>query len=269
MSEVVWLSLLVLGGMGLFLGIVLAVFGRIFAVESDPRVSRIERCLPGINCGVCGFAGCHAMAEGLVAGNVQPNKCAPGGQAVVQKVASILGTDEEVAEKCVAVVRCLGGKGKAKERAEYRGIASCEAADFLWGGSKACVYGCLGFGSCVDACPFGAIQMTESGLPEIIEEKCTGCGKCVGACPRCIITLIPDSQKIYVGCISKSRGKAVKEVCAVGCIGCGLCTKPKITPSGKVALKDNLPVFPKDWNDFETAVEKCPTNCFVVRNINH
>ena len=265
MSTVVWLSIMTLGSMGLGLGAILAIFSRFFSVKVDPRVESVEKALPGINCGVCGYAGCHAMAEVIVEGGAQPGKCAPGGPAVVKRVSAILGLVEEKVEPRVAVVRCRGGRGEAKERADYRGIEDCVVVELLGGGAKACIYGCLGFGSCVDVCPFGAMRMTEDRLPEVIEEKCTGCGKCVDECPRNIITLIPRGQRVYLGCVTRDKGKAVKEACTTGCIGCGLCARPKITPSGKVVMKDNLPAFPPDWDDFQKAAEKCPAECFVVR----
>jgi electron transport complex protein RnfB len=265
MDTVIWWSLIVLAGMGLVLGLVLAIFSKIFVVTVDRRIAKVERVLPGINCGVCGFAGCHAMAEALVEGRAQPNQCKPGGRSVVQRVSSILGIVSEEAEELVAVVRCQGGRREAKEKADYRGVAECTAAEIVGGGAKACVYGCLGYGTCAHACPFEAIVMTGDRLPKIIEERCTGCGTCVKACPRNIIALVPRKQKVYVGCVSNKKGKEVKEVCTVGCIACGLCARPEITPSGKVVLKDNLPDFPPDWNDFRTAVEKCPAQCFVVR----
>ena len=64
---------------------------------------------------------------------------------------------------------------------------------------------------------------------------------------------------------NQNSGKAVREVCSVGCIGCGLCAKPNITPSGKIVMKNNLPEVPADWEDFDLAVKRCPTKSFVVR----
>ena len=109
------------------------------------------------------------------------------------------------------------------------------------------------------------MKMQDNGLPYVFEDKCTGCGLCVEACPKGIMELVPRSQKVFLGCVNKDAGKAVREVCSVGCIACGLCAKPKITPSGKVYMKDNLPVVPPDWEDFEMAVKRCPTKSFVVR----
>jgi len=144
-------------------------------------------------------------------------------------------------------------------------VWDCEAAELLEAGAKACLYGCLGMGTCVRVCPFGALRMTDNRLPAVLEEKCTGCGKCVAACPRRVIALVPRRQRVYLGCVSRDKGKGVKAVCAKGCIACGLCAMPKITPSGKVVMKDNLPEFPPDWEDFTAAAEKCPSGCFVIR----
>ena len=78
--------------------------------------------------------------------------------------------------------------------------------------------------------------------------------------------LIPVSQKIFIGCVSHDEAKAVKSVCSVGCIGCALCSKPKVTPSGAIEMQDNLPVIVNfKAEDLPVAVAKCPTSSFVVR----
>ena len=62
MYNVTILSLLVLGLMGLGLGIILALFSRIFSVTVDPRIEEVAHALAGLNCGVGGYPGCNAMA---------------------------------------------------------------------------------------------------------------------------------------------------------------------------------------------------------------
>ena len=42
---------------------------------------------------------------------------------------------------------------------------------------------CIGCGACVAACPFGAIEIEDSGKAIIDSEKCQGCGKCQKVCP--------------------------------------------------------------------------------------
>jgi len=258
-------SLITLGGLGLIFGGILAYASKIFHVEKDPRIEKINEILPQANCGGCGYPGCSNYAEAVAIEGASINLCGPGGEEVVLKIAEILGVEAETTEPMVAVVRCQGARGVAKDKFQYEGIEDCNAAVLIQGGHKACVYGCLGFGSCVEACPFDAMIMQENGLPYVFEDKCTACGNCVTACPKGIMELIPRSQKVYLGCVNKDSGKAVREVCSVGCIGCSLCAKPNITPSGKIVMKDNLPQVPPDWEDFEMAVKRCPPKSFVVR----
>ncbi|MFZ0392173.1 MAG: Fe-S cluster domain-containing protein [Calditrichia bacterium] len=265
MSVQIISALITLGGLGLIFGAILAFASRIFHVEKDPRIEKINEFFPQANCGGCGFPGCASYAEAIVNENVNINLCAPGGQDVVDKIADVLGVEAEAGEPKVAVVRCQGAHGIAKDKFRYEGIQDCNAANLVQGGHKACEFGCLGFGSCVKACPFDAMTMKDNGLPFVFEDKCTACGICVEECPKGIMELIPRSQPVFLGCVNQNSAKAVREVCSVGCIACALCTKPKITPSGKLNMKDNLPEVPADWDDFDAAVKRCPTNSFVVR----
>ena len=148
MSPVVFYSAAVLGVMGFALGLLLAIFGRVFAVSIDPRVEGVASALACLNCGVCGYPGCRALAEAIVAGKAKAEQCAPGGDEAVRKVAELLGQQAVFAEPSVAVVRCRGGRSVAKERAVYRGVRDCVSADLIGAGSKACEWGCLGMGSC-------------------------------------------------------------------------------------------------------------------------
>jgi len=269
MDLVVISSILSLGGLGLLFGAGLAYASKKFAVEVDPKIEKIIQILPGANCGGCGYPGCAGYADAIVksGGEVKIDLCSPGGSEVTKKIAGIMGIDAgEGAEPKVAVVLCQGDNEKAPKRFHYNGIKDCTAAQILMGGDKACVFGCLGLGTCVRACPFGAMVMSDKGLPIVLEDKCTACGICVSACPRGIMKLIPVSQKIFVGCVSHDKAKDVKAVCSVGCIACALCSKPKVTPSGAIEMKDNLPVIINiKAEDLSVAVEKCPTSSFVVR----
>lgn len=260
-------SILGIGGLGLLFGASLAYASRKFAVEVDPKIEEIIAHLPGANCGACGFPGCSGYADAVVKSGAKTNLCTPGGESVAEQVAKIMGMKPLAGgERMVAVVQCRGDNEKAPKRYNYAGITNCHAAQIIMGGDKACVYGCLGYGTCVEACPFNAMKMGDDGLPIVIEEKCTACGLCVSACPRGIMKLIPVAQKIFIGCVSLDKGRAVKEVCKVGCTGCTLCANPKTTPSGSIRMKGNLPeIINVTADDLEKAVEKCPTTSFVVR----
>ena len=260
-------SMMGVGALGVLFGGGLAYASKKFAVEVDPRVEAVLEVLPGANCGACGFPGCNAFAEAVVAGKVEASGCIPGGDEVTQQIAAILGQEVgETKEGSIAVVRCKGGREEAVERFRYQGLEDCNAAILIAEGSKGCVYGCLGLGSCVRACPFNAMVMQDNGLPEVLEDICTGCGICVQTCPRDIMELIPVSQKIYLACKSQDRGKSVKSVCKVGCTGCTLCANPKTTPSGAIEMRDFLPeIINPNADDLQMAMEKCPTNSFVKR----
>lgn len=270
MDSAILFPLVVMGGLGLLFGVGLAVASRIFKVTKDPRVVQIEEVLPGANCGACGAPGCSGFAEGVVEGKYPANGCTVGGAEVAMLVAQIMGTEAEEMIPKVAVVRCRGGRENCVDRAIYQGVEDCRAAVLINNGAKGCVYGCLGLGSCVDACPFDAMVMGDDELPVVDEALCTGCGECVRTCPRGIMELIPRDQNVFLACVSRDFGKAVKAVCKVGCIGCGLCANPKTTADEMITMDGKLPVVHYDrvkdpWKDLENAVHKCPTQSFGVR----
>jgi ferredoxin len=52
-----------------------------------------------------------------------------------------------------------------------------------------CPQGCTLCGRCVEACPENALELTEGGMPQWIEDRCNGCGECVKACPQNVILI--------------------------------------------------------------------------------
>lgn len=261
--NIILISLLAMGGLGLFFASVLALASEKLKVEEDPRVEAVMEALPGLNCGACGRAGCHELAEKIVAqGSLDNLRCPPGGAETDERIADILGVSAGPLVKKRAVIKCGGGKGSSVDHAEYRGIRNCTAAELIAGGPKVCSYGCLGYGDCVKACPFDAIYIGEDELPHVIEEKCTACGLCIEACPRRIIELIPCGNRVVVACSSKDKGAAVRKACKVGCIACNICVKN--APEG-YKIADNLARVNYEKGDAaaEAAIAKCPTKCIV------
>ena len=106
--NLVLFAFLVLGGLGLIFGAVLAFASRVFAVEVDPREEAIIGCLPGANCGGCGYAGCGGYAAAVVKGEAPVNKCAAGGAAVAAQIGEIMGVAVGDSVKMVATVHCTG-----------------------------------------------------------------------------------------------------------------------------------------------------------------
>ena len=181
----------------------------------------------------------------------------------MQKIGDIMGVEAEAAERKVAYVHCSGTCDKTSVRANYVGIHDCRAAVLAGISVGACDYGCLGFGSCVEACTFGALHV-ENGIAVVDADKCAGCGKCAKACPKGLIDLIPAQQKLIVRCSSKDRGPAVKKACTAGCLGCGVCVKQceheAITVEGNLARIDAAKCV-----GCGKCAEKCPAKVIEIR----
>lgn len=256
-------AVLIMAILGLCLSLFLGIAAKVFYVEVDPRIEEIADILPGANCGGCGYAGCSDYAEAIVTKNEEPNKCVAGGANVIEAICSILGVSASLEERKIVRILCRGDNINAKRLFEYVGAKDCYAAIISTGGNKACEFGCIGLGSCVEACPFGALSMGENGIPVVNEDLCTGCGCCVNVCPRNIPKLFPASQKVAVLCSSQNTGKAVKSVCKVGCIGCGLCVKK--CPEKAITMVNSLPVIDNEkCTGCLECVNNCPTKAMVA-----
>ena len=253
-------SILSTVGVGVFFAVVLAAAYKSLKVEEDPNIAAVEKILPGLNCGACGFAGCHAFALSLVKGAASAGGCLVGRKDVADRLSDVLGTTAEEIVKKGAVVHCNANHSERTRNARYVGIESCAAADLVKGVIN-CAYGCLGYGDCVKACPFGAITMVD-GLPRIDSLKCIGGGECVKACPRNIISLEEDNDGVVlVACNSRDKGARVRKICSKGCTACGICQRL----SGDVfKVEDNLArvdykLAKSKEVDWRNIVEKCPT----------
>ena len=230
----IFIPVLIVGAVALIAGVGLGIANHFFAVKGDERAEAIQKELPGANCGACGYSGCSGYAAALSSDpSVKTNLCVVGGDAVAEKIASILGLDAEKTERRVAEVMCRGTEDCTSRRFAYNGIASCKAQAQLYGGGGACRFGCLGCGDCAAACEFGAIAVCR-GVAVVDAALCKGCGQCVSACPKGIITLVLARPHAEVFCSNTDKAAATKAVCSAGCLGCKMCAK--VCPSDAITF---------------------------------
>ena len=261
----VFIPALILLVLAMLFAIALAYLGKKLAVSRDERIDRVRDCLSGANCGACGYAGCDGFATALVEGKAELSSCNATSKEKKEEIAEILGlTDTGEATK--VVVCCHGGQD-AKDKYDYVGYGDCRSMELLAGGRKQCAWGCLGTGSCVDACQHHAVTVKQKGYSEVSLSKCISCGKCISVCPKKIIKRIPASATYYVACSNHQKGKEVRELCTKGCIACGICVKQ--CEVGAITIVDNLATIDdtKCINCGKCAA-KCPQRCIVSTDAN-
>lgn len=244
---------------GLVAGLGLSVASVVMAVPTDERVEKIRDCLPGANCGGCGYSGCDGYAEAVAKGECEPGLCAPGGVEVAKKIGVIMGIDAGKTVIKTAKVSCNGACGNTGLKMEYGGVETCKAANMLYAGIHECAYGCLGYGDCVSACAFGALRI-ENGKVIVDGNLCTGCGQCAKVCPKSVITVIPRETKYWVRCINRDKGAVANKVCSVSCIACGKCVR--VCENGAVELRNNAAeINPELCIGCGKCAEACPKKC--------
>jgi len=256
MSNEIWIPIVIFAVLGTAMGLILAVASRLLALKRDPRIDQIIECLPGANCGGCGYAGCSGYAEAIVKGEAPLTACAAGGNKAAQKIGEIMGEAVENQQRMVAKVLCAGTSECARHRFITSGLRDCHSAEVLAGGDKFCAAGCIGLGSCVEACVFDAVTIRD-GVAVVDREKCRACGMCVDACPKHIIRLIPYDASYFVRCSTPEKGKKVMTVCDAGCIGCRLCVKN--CPSEAIHMEGDMAVIDYDkCTGCGVCAQKCP-----------
>ena len=130
-----------------------------FKVEGNPLVEKIEAILPQTQCGQCGYPGCKPYAEAIAAGEADINRCPPGGQEGVAKLADLLGRE----------IKPLDAEEKPKQ------LAIIDEQT------------CIGCTLCIQACPVDAIVGAAKQMHTVVASLCTGCELCVKPCPvECI-----------------------------------------------------------------------------------
>lgn len=266
MLEFILVSAAIIGAIALFIGLFLGFSEKAFHVEVDQKELDVRECLPGNNCGGCGYASCDDLAKKIALGQAPANACPVGGDAASEAIGKIMGVSAEKTVRKVAVVKCMGSCDKSEFIYNYYGANDCNRVTVAPGrGSKACAYGCLGLGTCARVCKFDAIKFV-NGRAFISREDCKACGMCVEACPNNLIELVPYDSHYVVQCFSQEKGKIVKDMCKAGCIGCGVCQK--ICPTGAITLENNIAKIDYDkCTSCGLCAQKCPSKVIIKQNV--
>jgi Na+-translocating ferredoxin:NAD+ oxidoreductase RNF subunit RnfB len=270
MSVTIIYTIATLSVIGTSAAVILYFVAQKFKVFEDPRIDEVEQALPSANCGGCGFAGCRAFAEACVkADNLSDLNCPVGGNETMNSVASILGMEAIKKDPRVAYIRCNGTCDHRPKTSNFDGASTCAIASSVYSGETDCQFGCLGYGDCVDACDFDAIDLRAGmGVPLILDDKCVACGACVDACPKNLIELrkkFPKDRKIVVACRNEDKGGIARKACSVACIGCGKCEKE--CKFDAITIKNNLAFIDSDKCKLcRKCVSVCPTNSIIELN---
>lgn len=163
----IWIAVISLSILGLVFGALLGYASRRFKVEEDPIVEQIDELLPQSQCGQCGYPGCRPYADAVGNHGEMINKCAPGGEQTMLKLAALLNVDPQPVDG--------GEEAKAPERK----VAWIDESN------------CIGCTKCIQACPVDAIVGATRAMHTVLTDLCTGCDLCVAPCPTDCIEMRP------------------------------------------------------------------------------
>ena len=148
--------------LALLFGLLLGYAAVRFRVEADPIVEKLDALLPQTQCGQCGYPGCRPYAEAIANGDVI-NKCVPGGEPTIKRIAELMGVEVPVDGPVEPPVK--------KVAFIHEDL-------------------CIGCTKCIQACPVDAIVGAAKMMHTVIKSECTGCDLCVDPCPTDCIEMI-------------------------------------------------------------------------------
>ena len=136
------------------------------ALSTQGLLDRIDAALPQTQCTRCGYPDCRAYAEAVASGVAAINRCPPGGDAGILRLAALTG------RPALPLDATCGTEAP-------RLLAVIDEAH------------CIGCTLCIKACPVDCILGAPKRMHTVIDDQCTGCELCVPACPVDCIALLP------------------------------------------------------------------------------
>ena len=117
------------------------------------------------------FPDANPYATAIAAGEADINRCPPGGEEGIHKLADLLGME-------------FKPFGEDTAAPKPKSVAVIDEST------------CIGCTLCIQACPVDAISGAAKQMHTIIEAECTGCELCVAPCPVDCISMIPIQENI-------------------------------------------------------------------------
>jgi electron transport complex protein RnfB len=139
--------------------------------ESDLEAlsTSIDALLPQTQCRQCGYRGCRPYADAVARGSADINRCPPGGEATVEKIARLTVTSAKPLDPA-----CGSPQPPA--------VALIDEAT------------CIGCTLCIQACPVDAITGASKLMHAVIAAECTGCALCIPSCPVDCISMAETGE---------------------------------------------------------------------------
>ena len=162
-----WAAIAVALLMAFAFGLLLSVAAQWFHVEGNPLAEKIDAILPHTQCGHCGYVGCAPYAEAIATGAADINRCPPGGEATIKRLADLLGVEAKPLNAEVDAAKSIPRLAVIDEAV------------------------CIGCTKCIQACPVDAILGAAKQMHTVIASECTGCELCVAPCPVDCIAMVP------------------------------------------------------------------------------
>ena len=125
----------------------------------------INDALPQTQCTRCGYPDCSAYARAIADGEAGINRCPPGGQQGIARLAAITGHP-------IAALNPANG---------VEGPRRLALIDEAW---------CIGCTLCIKACPVDCIVGGPKLMHTVISDACTGCDLCLPVCPVDCIAMV-------------------------------------------------------------------------------
>lgn len=134
---------------------------------------RINNLLPQTQCTKCGYQGCLPYAQAIADDGAAINRCPPGGDEGIAKLANLLG---------VPVLALDTSYG------EHLPLQVAVIDEQF----------CIGCTLCIQACPVDAILGANKFMHTVLATDCTGCDLCVAPCPvDCIEMVTVEPARLW------------------------------------------------------------------------